>query len=33
VEVNDWVQALTLDELDYQVTICFNSAAQVVACF
>jgi len=32
VEANDWVQALMLDELGYQVVICFNAAGQVVAC-
>ena len=32
VELNDWVQRLVLDELGYQVVVCFNSSGQVVAC-
>ena len=32
VESSDWVGALMLDELGYQVFICFNSAAQVMTC-
>jgi hypothetical protein len=32
VELNDWVQRMVLDELGYQVTICFNASAQVVVC-
>lgn len=32
VESNDWVQRMVLDELGYQVIVCFNAAGQVVAC-
>jgi predicted component of type VI protein secretion system len=32
VESDDWVRAMVFDELNYEVTTCFNAAAQVVAC-
>lgn len=32
VELDDWVQAIVLDELGYTLTICFNSAGQIIAC-
>ena len=32
VESDDWVRAMVFDELGYQVTVCFNAAAQVVSC-
>ena len=32
VESNDWVQVMALGDESYQVFICFNAAAQVVAC-
>lgn len=32
VEADDWVRAMVFDELGYQVTVCFNAAAQAVAC-
>jgi hypothetical protein len=32
VEMGDWVRAMVFDELNYEVTVCFNAAAQVVSC-
>jgi hypothetical protein len=32
VDLDDWVQAMVLDELDYAVMVCFNAAGQVVNC-
>lgn len=29
---DDWVRAMVFEELGSQVTVCFNAAAQVVAC-
>ena len=31
VESDDWVRAMVFEGLVYQVTVCFNAAAQVVA--
>jgi predicted component of type VI protein secretion system len=32
VESDDWVQAMVLDEIGYEVIICLNAAGQIVAC-
>jgi hypothetical protein len=32
VELDDWVQNMVLDELGYELVVCFNPAGQVVAC-
>jgi hypothetical protein len=32
VNLDDWVQAMVIDELGYAVMVCFNAAGQVVNC-
>jgi hypothetical protein len=32
VNLDDWVQAMVIDELGYAAMVCFNSAGQVVNC-